>query len=387
MLATLPVAALWRFILLFGLMYAAFGVASPFLPAFLATRGLAPEEISLVLGAGTAIRLISGPAVGRLADRLRALRLLLGLTLALAAAAALGYLPGRGFAMLLMIGLLHQAALAPTTTLADALALGAALRPPGFEYGWVRGAGSAAFILGSIVAGQAIGSFGLVSILGLQAALRVLAAGCALLVPGNPGRPRPDATEDRVASTRALSLFALRKFRRLILVAALVLGSHAMHDTFAVIRWSAGGMSAATASILWSEAVAAEVLVFFLIGPALVRTLGAAGAMSLAAAAGLLRWSVMALTVDVTALALVQPLHGLTFALLHLACMRQLGEIVPPSLAATAQAIYGTLAVGAVTSALTLVSGPLYGRFGGGGFALMAGLCAIALPIAWSLRR
>ena len=387
MLATLPVAALWRFILLFSLMYAAFGVASPFLPAFLATRGLAPEEISLVLGAGTAIRLISGPAVGRLADRLRALRLLLGLTLALAAAAALGYLPGTGFAMLLMIGLLHQAALAPTTTLADALALGAALRPPGFEYGWVRGAGSAAFILGSIVAGQAIGSFGLVSILGLQAALLVLAAGCALLVPGNPGRPRPDATEDRVASTRALSLFALRKFRRLILVAALVLGSHAMHDTFAVIRWSAGGMSAATASILWSEAVAAEVLVFFLIGPALVRTLGAAGAMSLAAAAGLLRWSVMALTVDVTALALVQPLHGLTFALLHLACMRQLGEIVPPSLAATAQAIYGTLAVGAVTAALTLVSGPLYGRFGGGGFALMAGLCAIALPIAWSLRR
>jgi PPP family 3-phenylpropionic acid transporter len=83
MLVTPPVAALWRFILLFGLIYAAFGVASPFLPAFLATRGLAPEEISLVLGAGTAIRLISGPAVGRLADRLRALRLLLGLTLAL----------------------------------------------------------------------------------------------------------------------------------------------------------------------------------------------------------------------------------------------------------------------------------------------------------------
>jgi cyanate permease len=99
MLATLPVAALWRFVLLFGLIYAAFGVASPFLPAFLATRCLAPEEISLVLGAGTAIRLISGPAVGRVADRLRALRPLLGLTLALAAAAALGYLPGTGFAM------------------------------------------------------------------------------------------------------------------------------------------------------------------------------------------------------------------------------------------------------------------------------------------------
>jgi MFS transporter, PPP family, 3-phenylpropionic acid transporter len=45
-------------------------------------------------------------------------------------------------------------------TIADALALAAA-RPLGiakrrFEYGWVRGAGSAAFIIGSVVTGQAI---------------------------------------------------------------------------------------------------------------------------------------------------------------------------------------------------------------------------------------
>ena len=42
-----------------------------------------------------------------------------------------------------------------------------------------------------------------------------------------------------------------------------------MHDAFA-IRWRAAGLSPATVSVLWSEAVAAEVLVFFLIGPALV---------------------------------------------------------------------------------------------------------------------
>ena len=43
-----------------------------------------------------------------------------------------------------------------------------------------------------------------------------------------------------------------------------------MHDAFAVIRWRAAGVSPALASVLWSESVAAEVLVFFLIGPALV---------------------------------------------------------------------------------------------------------------------
>ena len=51
-----------------------------------------------------------------------------------------------------------------------------------------------------------------------------------------------------------------------------------MHDAFAVIWWSAAGIEPSTISILWSEAVAAEVVVFFLIGPALLDRLGARGA-------------------------------------------------------------------------------------------------------------
>ena len=120
-------------------------------------------------------------------------------------------------------------------------------------------------------------------------------------------------------------------FRRVVLVSALVLGSHALHDTFAVIRWSGAGISPAMVSVLWSESVAAEVVVFFLLGPSLVTRLGAHGVMALAATAGLLRWVVVASTTAVTALAIVQPLHGLTFAALHLACMRVVSATVPPA--------------------------------------------------------
>jgi MFS_1 like family len=63
-------------------------------------------------------------------------------------------------------------------------------------------------------------------------------------------------------------------------------------------------------------------------------------------------------------MALVEPLHGLTFALLHLACMQMLSVVVSPALAATAQAIYGGVAVGTMTAIVTLVSGPLYGALG-----------------------
>src|SRR6202453_2051592 len=59
-----------RFLVLYGAMFAAFGVASPFLPALLHQRGLGPSEIGAVLAAGTAIRLITGPVISRFSDRL-----------------------------------------------------------------------------------------------------------------------------------------------------------------------------------------------------------------------------------------------------------------------------------------------------------------------------
>jgi PPP family 3-phenylpropionic acid transporter len=371
-------------------MYAAFGVASPFLPAFLTARGLSPEQLGVVLSTGTAVRLLTAPFAGRIGDLIQALRVVLVVCIALAASVTLGYLVGHGFWILLGMNLLHAASLGPITILADALALGSASARPssgrrGFEYGWVRGTGSAAFIVGTLLSGQAVVAFGLDLIVWLQALLLAVAAFAAILVPEliHPGTG--DAV--RRPAGGVLLLFRLPVFRNLVLVAALILGSHAMHDAFAVIRWSAAGISPGTASLLWSESVAAEVLVFFLIGPALVTRLTPAGAAAIAALAGMLRWAVMAQTTDVMALTLVQPLHGVTFALLHLACMRLMARTVPKGLEGTAQAIYGTVGIGAATALLILVSGVLYGRLGAQGFWVMAALCALALPLTWKLRQ
>jgi PPP family 3-phenylpropionic acid transporter len=378
-----------RFILLYAAMYAAFGVASPFLPAFVSGRGLPPEQLGLVLGAGTAVRLLTASLAGRIGDLIQALRAVLVVCTALAASVTLGYLPAHGFWILLGVSLLHAASLAPTTILADALALGSASPPPssarrGFEYGWVRGTGSAAFIVGTLLSGQAVSAFGLDVIVWLQALLLGAAAFAAILVPELIHARAADAI--RAPAGGVFILLRLSLFRNLVFVAALILGSHAMHDAFAVIRWSGTGISPATASVLWSESVAAEVLVFFTIGPALVTRLTPAGALAIAALAGMLRWAVMAQTTDVIALALVQPLHGITFALLHLACMRLIARIVPQGLEGTAQAIYGTVGIGIATALLTFVSGALYARLGAQGFWVMAALCAIAFPLTWKLR-
>jgi len=372
------VTALPKFVALYAAMYAAYGVASPFLPAFVSARGLSPQEIGVALAAGTAVRLVSAPLAGRIADLVQALRVMLVVSIAAAALVTLGYLPARGFWMVLAVMVLHAWSLAPMTVLADALALGAR----SFEYGRVRGTGSAAFILGTLVSGQAIGAFGLEVIVPLQALLLGAAALAAVRVPEIEHRPRPRLD----SKAGAVALLKIARYRNLVLLAALVLGSHAMHDAFAVIRWSAAGVDPQTSSLLWSEAVAAEVMVFWFAGPALVRRLTPAGAMALAAAAGALRWAVMAQTADVAAVALVQPLHGLTFALLHLACMRVLARTVPPGFEGTAQALYATVGVGAASALLTLASGSLYGSLGPQAFWFMAALCAAAVPLTLTLR-
>jgi len=316
-----------RFLLLYGTMFAAFGVASPFLPALLHERGLGPSEIGAVLAVGTAVRLITGPVTSRLADRLGKHRQTLTVLLATAAVIAFGYGLPAGFAIFLLVSVAHASALAPIVPIADAMTLAAALGR--FQYGWVRGAASAAFVVGAVGAGQVVQATSLGGIVWMNGTLLALAAVAAMRLPRN-ALDRP--VVPRQANVRAL--FAVSGFLPLMALAALVLGSHAMHDGFEVLRWEEGGIGPGIAGLLWSEGVLAEVVVFVLAGPVLLRWLGPAGAAALAASAGVVRWSVTAVTAWLPAMALVEPLHGLTFALLHLACMQMLSAIVPPALAA-----------------------------------------------------
>jgi MFS transporter, PPP family, 3-phenylpropionic acid transporter len=369
-----------RFLILYSAMFSAFGVASPFLPPLLHERGLGPSQIGAVLAAGTAIRLITGPAISRLADKRGNHKKVLAAMLAAAAVIALGYELPAGFAVFLIVSVAHASTLAPIVPIADAMTLAAA--PGRFQYGWVRGAASAAFIVGTVGAGQVVAKTSLGSIIWMNGAVLALAALAALWLPQN--------ALDRVVAPRQTNIRALLGapgFMPLMALAALVMSSHALHDGFEVLRWEDGGIGPGAAGLLWSEGVLAEVVVFVVLGPMLLRRLGPAGAAALAASAGVVRWSVTAVTAWLPAMALVEPLHGLTFALLHLACMQMLSVVVPPALAATAQGIYGGVALGTMTAIMTLASGPLYGALGAHAFWVMALLCAAALPIAFSMRK
>jgi len=382
--------ALWLFLTTYALLYGAFGMQSPFVPALLRERGLQAQDIGLVLSAAMVVRVLAAPLVAHAADRLRQHTLILCGCALFAALASISFLLARSLAGLLCVALLHSAMLAPIAPMSDALASTAAQASRSgagrrFDYGWLRAAGSAAFALGTLVSGWRAGGAELATAMWTSGALLVLGGTVALSLPnlplaGSPTRLRATMLRD------GLLLLRIAVYRRMLVAAALLEGSHALHDSFSVIRWRSAGIDFFTISALWSESVFAEVVVFLLIGPWLVRRMGTSGSMALAAGAGVLRWSVAAFTTSPGLLACIQPLHGLTFALFHLAAIQLIVAVAPVRLAATAQAIYGTLCVGLAVALLTFASGLLYARFGGEAFLLMAALCLVVLPICAGLR-
>src|SRR6516225_8613506 len=114
-----------RFVLRLSLFYGAFfiylGLSMPFVPAWLAARGLDARGIGIVLAAPMAVRVVAVPLATRLADRFGTLQRALIIA---AVASVIGFAlvgTASGFAAILATYALATAALAPVLPFADAL--------------------------------------------------------------------------------------------------------------------------------------------------------------------------------------------------------------------------------------------------------------------------
>lgn len=366
-----------RFAFAFGAQFAGFGAMMPFLPAILAEGGLGADEVGLVMAAGSLVRLASAPLAGRIADSVPDVRRMLAVCAVVAAAASAGFGVAAGFALLLAVQVLHSAAAAPIIPLTDSQAV-AAVRAGGFDYARVRAIGSITFILGAVAAGALV-EWGGPRVAAWMLAGGMLATAFAALALPPPG-PRP-------ARTTSGSLWAPlreRGFRRILLVAALVQGSHAAYYAFSTLHWQAAGLSSALIGALWGWGVVAEVILF-LYGGRIADRLGVRGLAWIAAGSGVLRWTVTGLTTEPLPLFLVQGLHAATFGAMHLAAMRALVAL-PAELSGRAQTLLAS-GVSASTGLFMWLCGPAYAAGGGLVFLGMALLSGMAAWFATGLAR
>jgi PPP family 3-phenylpropionic acid transporter len=298
---------------------------------------------------------------------------------AAAAAAGLGlsYVAASGFLPLLLIAAGQGVAASAIGPLADSLALALA-RERRIEYGPVRAAGSATFMVATAVAGWLLSRAGSWLVPWLQAAGYGAAAMLAVVLPETATPPAPPR------AFAGLMLFRNPAFRLAVGCTALIQGTHAAYYGFAALFWRSQGISDTVIGLLIAEGIIAEILLFTR-GGRLVQRLGPAGLTACAAVASVVRWTVTAFGPPLPVLAVVQILHAATFAMQHLSAMLLLSRFVPAERAATGQALHSAFGYGAPTGVMMMLSGWLYARYGGLVFLAMAASGGTALLLLGKL--
>jgi MFS transporter, PPP family, 3-phenylpropionic acid transporter len=371
----------WRLAVFYAALFVALGVQVPFLPLWLAAKGLDAGAIGVVLSLPMIVRVFAIPLATRGADRHDTLHTVIVIASALAVLGygALGL--AQGVVAITLAYALASAFFTPLIPLADAYAL-RGLSHIGRAYGPVRLWGSAAFIVGTFAGGLLLDVMATHDLIWIMVA--TLAMTTAAAFPLSPLTLRAGRAGKRLPFARDL----LRDPALLAAAAAagLIQASHAIYYGFSALDWTTAGFDGGAIGALWALGVVAEIALFAISGrlsiaPSTLLMLGGAGAV--------IRWGAMAFDPPPALLPPLQCLHAFSFGATHLGAVAVVARRAPAELAATAQG-YFAVALGLVMAAALGVSGVLYahwGSFAYGAMALVAAAGALFAVLAHRLAR
>jgi len=353
----------WRLAVFYAALFVALGVQVPFLPLWLAAKGLDATLIGIVLALPMIVRVFAIPLATRGADRRDALHTVIVIASAMAVLGygALGL--AQGVVAIILAYALASAFFTPLIPLADAYAL-RGLSHIGRAYGPVRLWGSAAFIVGTFAAGLTLDVIATRDLIWIMVATLAMTAAAALalspltLRDGRAAKGLPFA-RDLLRDPALLAAAA---------AASLIQASHAIYYGFSALDWTTAGFDGGAIGALWALGVVAEITLFAISGrlsiaPTTLLMLGGAGAV--------VRWGAMAFDPPPALLPPLQCLHAFSFGATHLGAVAVVARRAPVELAATAQG-YFAVALGLVMAAAMGVSGVLYARWGSFAYGAMA---------------
>ena len=371
-----------RIALFYAAVFLVIGVHVPFWPVWLKSRGLGPGEIGLILSISTWIRALAPPFMAQFADRRGERKRLMVVLTTLTWLAYLLFPLANNFWTILTVTVITAVCFSAVLPLGENLAMLNA-RDHSFDYGRVRLWGSITFIIAAASAGHLLVDRDEDLILWLMLATLGLTIAATAGLPGSPTPPAPIARQWPI-----FNLLSNRVFLIFLIAVGLVQASHAAYYGFATIHWRSTGLSDAVIGALWAEGVVAEIILFAFSG-AIAKHLGPVRLLILGAAAGIIRWGVLGSTADLALIAVVQCLHGLTFAATHLGAMHFLARAIPREHSATAQTLYAALGVGLFMGLAMILSGNLYSSLAGTAFHAMAvmsmlgGIAGLVLARFW----
>jgi PPP family 3-phenylpropionic acid transporter len=359
--------------LFYGAIFIGSGVSSPYLPVWFAHHGLSGSRIGLILSLPMLARVVSAPLLAVWADRFKLRRTgLMILAAAVTGAYALMALP-LGFAWQAVVWFAASSMYTTLPPLADVMTLRRA-RVDGFNFGWPRGIGSAAFIVGNVGMGFILtrGSPEMV-LVWMVAAVAATSLAARLLLPLDPVHEEGHG-EASVSGMAGLSgLLHDPEFLTVVLSVGLIQSAHAFYYSFSALAWKRQGIAEGMTGILWGIGVSAEICFLWFMEP-WRRRIGPRNLLALGGAGAILRWTALAFSPPLWLLFPLQTLHALSYAATYVASLQLVERLSTPRNASAAQAINSALSTGVLSGVATLISGWLFDHAGTRGYLLMAAM-------------
>ena len=367
--------------LVFAFLFIPQGMHLPYFPLWLESKGFRPEQIAVILSAPMFLRVMTTPFITSFADRAKDRANVLTLLVLAALLLTFGYFLEPTYAIVLGVSLALAVVWTPHSPLADSLAL-SGVRRFNSNYARMRIWGSISFLCANLAGGLILARWGpgvvpVLIVVGLCGAL------AAMLLAPRLGRPRRASPLSATGMQGAAPTLLNRHFLLLAGGAGILIGSHAFLYGFVSIYWKSLGLSDSLIGVLWAWSVIAEVCMFAVF----TRIFGRRQASTLLILAGLFavaRWVAYPLVwpsgAGVVGFFVVQAMHAFSTGIVIIGVQKLIAESVEEERTGAAQGI-AYAANGIFMALMTLLSGPLYDRFGAGGFFLMAAVATLGLAL------
>ncbi len=376
------------------LFYGFYGVTIPYLPVWLASRGLDPAFVGVVIAAAFLPKVISAPVFAHLADTWGKHRLLIQLLLfaTLFSLVLFFYAQTKAwfFSLTMAVNFFAPAIL----PLMDRAALALRRRDGTSFYNTIRLCGSLGFAVFSLACGMLIDLVGTDGVIWLGAALTLacMVLGRVLPSTGRSGSAPASSGAGTPATpvgerTPLAQILADSPVFWCIVASALVQASNGYLYSYASLYWLSQGLTSAQIGLVWTVGISAEILLFMLARRVLAHV-SATTLILLSAALTALRWAGLAWAVDPATIAAFQVLQAFTLAGNNMAIMAFLAVRVNDQVRTTAIALYTMLSAGLFMFLVINLVNVLGVSHSGWGFGVMAVCAALALPlVVWSRRR
>ncbi|WP_417519597.1 MFS transporter [Minwuia sp.] len=371
-----------RLSLFYATIFMVAGVSMPWFPVYLESRGMAPEQIGLLLAVGFWIKPLANPLGSRWADVSGERRRPIVLFLIGAGAAYALFALGDSFTAFVFCAVLAACFNSPILPLGDNLTMTAAAER-GLDYGRIRLWGSVTFIGAVYGAGWLLEGSPTEIILWLMVGGYLFTALVSTTLP-DIRFPRPEKKW-----RNPFALLGQPVFLIFLVAVGLNSAAHSVLYGFGTIQWREIGRSDTEIGVLWAIGVIAEIVLFAL-SKRIIDRIGPLPLMVLGCASGILRWTLTAGATGFVELSLLQVLHAFTFGATHLGAMHFIQRAAPEGMSATAQGLFAAFGMGLFMGFGAMTAGYLYDGLGGQAYYVMtvvsvgSTLCALILIRRWN---